>query len=474
MSPVLSPTLAFTILAVFGIVWIWFGYWLGRNNRTLADFMLAGRNVGLALATATAMATWVTSNTTMTAPQLTYELGVWGMVGYSLGAVGLILFSPLATRIKALLPEGYTSGDFIRLRYGVTAWRVFLVISFCYALGWLISLGMAGGILVNALSGIEYRVGMTVILIVCVSYTLLGGLRAVIATDFVQTLIILIGVVVVAWMVIDRIGIEPLHTAVLDRRPMLLNLLFPAAIMFLFNNLLFGVGEIFHSNVWWSRAFAFGEGVGAKAYLIAGLMWLPIPIVAGFIALAAPALGITVPSSDMVGPLVAGEIIGAVGGVLVFIVIFSALASSLDSLLAATADLITQDVYRGHINPGASDEKCHRAGKWIIVGLGIFTWIMCYPRITTLAGLLYFTGAFVASAIWPIVFGLYFKRASASGATLGMVLGSATGLAAYFIIGFYVAALVSCAVSLFVMAAVSASQNASFDFKLLAMQTRMK
>ncbi|MBT8148205.1 MAG: sodium:solute symporter family protein [Gammaproteobacteria bacterium] len=467
MSPVLSPYLALLILIVFGVIWIGFGYWLGRKNETLSDFMLAGRNVGLALATATAMATWVTSNTTMTAPQLTYQLGVWGMVGYSLGAIGLLLFAPLATRIKSLLPQGYTSGDFIRLRYGKLAWRIFLLISFCYAFGWLVSLGMAGGILVNALSGIDYRIGMTFILVTCVGYTLLGGLRAVIATDFIQTLIIVLGVAIVAWLVIDNIGIETLHSSVVERRPMLLNLLFPASIMFLFNNLLFGVGEIFHSNVWWSRAFAFGHGIGGKAYLIAGLMWLPIPIVAGFIALAAPALGLTVPAADMVGPLVAGEVMGAAGGVLVFIVIFSALASSLDSLLAATSDLITQDIYRGHINRSATDEQCKIAGKWIIVGLGVFSWILCYPRITTLASLLYFTGAFVASAIWPIVFGLYFRRISSLGASLSMIAGSCLGLLAYFTIGFYVAALVSCAVSLVTILSFSLLEQEDFNFSTL-------
>ena len=139
----LSPGVAFIILFIFGVLWIFAGYYLGRKNKTLDDHMLAGRNVGLAFASATAMATWVTSNTTMTAPQLTYQLGVWGMIGYSLGAIGLLLFAPLAGRIKALLPHGFTSGDFIRERYGVMAWRIFLIISMCYAMGWLISLGRA-------------------------------------------------------------------------------------------------------------------------------------------------------------------------------------------------------------------------------------------------------------------------------------------------------------------------------------------
>ncbi len=48
-------------------------------------------------------------------------------------------------------------------------------ISFYYAFGWLISLGMAGGILVNALSGLPYELGMTIVLMTCVTYTLFGG-----------------------------------------------------------------------------------------------------------------------------------------------------------------------------------------------------------------------------------------------------------------------------------------------------------
>lgn len=470
--PVLSPLAAIVILVIFGLIWIGFGYVLGRKNRNLDDYMLAGRNVGLAFATATAMATWVTSNTTMTAPQLTYQLGVWGMVGYSLGAVGLLLFAPLAKRIKALLPHGFTSGDFIRQRYGVTAWRIFLIISLFYAFGWLISLGMAGGILVNALSGLDYRIGMSVILLVCVSYTLLGGLRAVIATDFVQTLIIITGVVIIAFLVLKDIGVEAMHTELREDHPMLLSLIFPAAIMFLFNNLLFGVGEIFHSNVWWSRAFAFRDKVGARAYTLAGLCWLPIPIVAGFIALAAPSLGLQVPSADMVGPMVVAELLGGAGAILVFIVIFSALASSLDSLLAATADLVTQDIYRGHINPGASDADCLRVGRRIILLLGLGTWLLCLPRITTLASLLYFTGAFVASTIWPIVFGLYYRWVSGTAAALAMLAGTLSGLYAYFAIGFYVAALVSCGVSLVVVVVASLLQRQVFDFAALATEEK--
>lgn len=463
----IDTSVAIVILVVFGFAWVLFGWWLGRRNRTVDDFMLAGRSVGLALASATAMATWVTSNTTLVAPQLTYQFGVWGMVGYSMAALGLILFAPMAKRIKSLMPQGFTCGDFIRVRYGKFAWYVFLIVSFCYALGWLVSLGMAGGILLHSLSGLDYHIGMTVILVICVGYTLLGGLKAVIATDYIQTIIILLGVLFIGFVCWRDVGLEAIYTNVSEQQPQLLNLLFPAAIMFLFNNIFFGIGEIFHSNVWWSRAFAFKEGIGKKAYLLAGLLWLPIPIVTGFVALAAGSLGVYPPSPDMVGPMVAANLLGGVGAVFVFIVVFSALASSLDSLLAATSDLITEDVYRGILRPHASNEHLFKVGKWVILGLGFGTWLLCLPRGTTLGELLNFTGAFVASTIWPILLGLYRTRLHGTWAALAMALGTLCGLLAYVNIGFYVAALSSCLVSLCVCATGLIFKDAQFDWKKL-------
>jgi len=466
-SAILDADVGWAILAGFSVLWVALGWYWGRNAGQLDEYVLAGRRVGLALGTATAMATWVTSNTTMAAPQLAFQIGIWGMLGYSLGSIGLLMFAPLATRIRALMPNGYTSGDFVRIRYGNTAWRVFLAISLFYSLGWLVSMGMAGGILIHALTGIPYHFGMTVILGICVGYTLLGGFRAVIGTDFIQALLILVGLIIIAFLAIQNVGFTRIHDAALAKRPELLDLLMPAAIMFLFNNLLFGIGEIFHSNVWWSRAFSFREGVGFKAYTLAGLLWAPIPVVAGFVALAVPALNLNVPAADMVGPMVTAKLLGATGAVVVLIMVFSALSSSLDSLLAATSILIVEDIYRRHFKPQASSEQMRRAAAWIIVGLGVLTWLLCAPRVTTLAELLYFTGAFVASTIWPIAAGLFWRRTNGTAAVAGMVLGSAAGLYSYFAIGFYVAALVGAAISMACVVLGTLVAPRELDWKLL-------
>ena len=466
-SAILPYAWGLILLLLLGITWIGLGIFWGRKAKSLEGFMLAGRNVGMGLGVATVMATWITSNTTMLAPQFALELGILGMLAYSTASCGLFLFAPLAKRIRQLMPHGFTSGDFIRLRYGKGSWLIFLVISLFYALTWLVSMGMAGGILLQALAGIPYVWGMSALLTVCVLYTVFGGLYAVLGTDFIQSLIILIGIVVVGCGIVLSSGIEDMYTHVATETPMLLNVLFPAALLALFNNLFFGVGEVFHSNVWWSRAFALQEGLGQKTYTIAGLLWIPVPIASGFLALSSGVLDINIPRPDMVGPLVSAHILGPIGSVVVFIVLFCSLASSLDSLLAATSDLITNDIIKTWWAPEASGQQLRRMATWVIVSLGVITWLVCLPQIGTLATVLFFAGPMVASTIWPIATGLYWPHANSHGAMWSMILGSGGGLLAYWSWGWYTGALIGTALSMGVVWVASRNNQTVFRWERL-------
>lgn len=464
---VLPASWGIGLLIAFSIAWIGLGLYWGRKAQGLDGYALAGRNVGLALGSATAVATWVTSNTTMLAPLFALQLGIWGMLAYSTASIGLFLFAPMAERIRDLMPRGFTAGEFIRLRYGRGAYLVFVGISLFYALTWMVSLAMAGGTVLEALSGIPYLVGMSAVLFVCVVYTLFGGMFAVIGTDFIQSCIILVGVVILGVASLNALDWGTIYQTIEVERPALLEVMFPAALMAIFNNLLFGLGEIFHSNVWWSRAFAMREGVGRKAYLLGGLLWLPIPVAAGFVALAAPALGVNVPRPDMVGPLVAATLLGKVGAVVIFVVVFASLASSVDSLLAATSDLITHDVVRPFLQD-RSPERLRKVGSRVIIGLGVFTWLVCLPRIGTLATVLFFAGALVGSTIWPIAAGLYWRQVNPTGAMWAMILGSVTGLIGYVTIAWYVAALIGTTVSMVVLVTTTLIRPRGFAWSRLA------
>ena len=470
-QPFLSPGIAWLLVVVFSVLWIALGVWWGRQGKGDADeFMLAGRNIGLALSTATLMASWVTGNTTLLAPEFGYRNGLWGMFSYALAGLGLILFAPLALRIKDLMPSARTSGDFIRLRYGRAAWWVFMVITAIYTLGFLITQAMGAGILLEALSGFDYRLGMVVVIGVSTIYTLCGGMRAVVGTDFIQSLLIMVLLLVVAALAYMRFPSSEVHQALVGNHPQRLNLLLPAGLLIAWNSALFSMGEVFHSNIWWSRVFASRRNVVFRSFVLGGLGWMTIPIVTGSIGLLALASNLEVPQVNMVFPVMTAQLLGAGGAALVFIVVFASLTSTLDSLLASTADLLAEDVFLKLFKPEASDRELKLATQWMVVLLGALTLLLSWPRLDSLASVLFFTGALVASTVWPVACGLYWPSASRTGAISAMLSGTACGLAAYWFIAPYCAAVLSAAVSAVVMIVSSRFFPAEFRWSQLQEQ----
>ena len=467
-TPLLSPGIAWALVVIFAVLWIALGVSWGRRGQGDADdYMLAGRNIGLALSTATLMASWVTGNTTLLAPEFGYRNGLWGMFSYALAGLGLILFAPLAIRIKQLMPRGRTSGDFIRLRYGRAAWWVFMVITAIYTLGFLITQAMGAGILLEALSGFDYRLGMVVVIGVSTIYTLYGGMRAVVGTDFIQSLLIMGLLVVVAVLAFQRFPLEQVHSNLAASHPDRLNLLLPAGLLIAWNSALFSMGEVFHNNIWWSRVFSSRTSVVFNSFILGGLAWMTVPVVTGSIGLVALADNLELPQVNMVFPVMASQLLGAGGSALVFVVVFASLTSTLDSLLASTADLVAEDVIFKLLNPQLSDAQLRQATKLVVVLLGLITLALSWPRLDSLASVLFFTGALVASTIWPVAYGLYWPQANRQAAIAAMVAGSTAGLTAYVQIAPYCAALISAAVSAVVMAVGTSLRPEQFQWHIL-------
>ena len=111
--------------------------------------------------------------------------------------------------------------------------------------------------------------------------------------------------------------------------------------------------------------------------------------------------------------------------------------------------------------------KLKLATQWMVVLLGGLTLLLSWPRLDSLASVLFFTGALVASTVWPGACGLYWPTASRSGAIAAMLSGTACGLAAYWLIAPYCAAVLSAAVSAVVMIVASRFWPAEFRWSQL-------
>lgn len=469
-EPFLSSGVAWTVLAIFAVGWISLGIFWGRNAKTTNQYLFAGRSVGLALATTTLMATWVTGNTVLSAPEQAYLLGIWGIIGYSFAGFGLLAFAPLSIRIKKLMPNGFTSGDFIHQRYGRWVWGVFMFISVFYFLGLMVTQGMAAGLVLQALTGFPYQVGLVVVVVVTTAYTFFGGMRAVIGMDFIQALLILVCLTTVAVWAYVTFGVGDVYRGLQENQPSALNLLLPAGLLYAWNTGLFAMGEIFHSNLWWQRAYSSPPRVNFRSFLLSGILWMSVPIVTGSIALVALALPgrFDIPQVNMTFPIVAAELLGPVGGVLILIIVFAALASTMSALFTTSSTLITEDFYRRFINPEATDQQVRNISRALIVALALLTIAMSWVYVTSVYGVLLLTGALVGACVWPIACGLYWEKSNRSAAFWALVLGSISGLVFYFAVSSFAAALLGFVVSAVIMVVGTLLKPQSFDWNTLS------
>ncbi len=466
MEPILPGAIAWIIVIGFGILWLVLGWFWGRKVKTSEDFMVAGRKVGLAAGSATIMATWCTANTVLAAPELGFQAGLWGMIGYGLGGVGVIWFGSVAKRIKTLMPAGLSSGEFIQIRYGKPTWVIYMILSNVYNLAFLVTQAMGGGLLLNLVFGIPYHVGMLLITTVCVVYTMVGGMKAVVGTDFIQSLMIMTSVVIVVPIIISKMGMANLYGGVMQNLPDRFDMLKPLGLMYAFNSAVFSLGEIFHSNLWWVRVHSMREDVVKKGWKAGGLMWMSIPVLAGAAGLVAIATNLDFPQMNMIFPMLAIQYLGGIGALLIIFVVLGAIYSSLDSLLAGVSSLLVNDIYCKRINPHASDEKIMKINKLTVLFLGVITAMFAWFQPGTMGQMIFFSAAMVCSMIWPIVFGLYSKEPSAEAAIAGMIAGSLAGVITAVFISSFGAAVASAIVSLPVFLIVMKMKKANFDWNL--------
>lgn len=469
MEVFISAPLALVIVGALSVMLLSFGFFIGKRiKKDSNDFLYAGRNVGLALSTATLIAAWVTGNTTMSAPEQGYTIGILACFGYAVAGLSLCIFAPLALRIKKIMPHGCTSGDFVRCRYGKAVWIVFLLISAWYFVGFLMTQAMAGGILLQSLSGLEYHIGMLLIMVVCTVYTLKGGLKAILSTDFIMAMLILVMLLVTAVLAFFKFSPAQVYDGVMTNKPELMNILSGVGIMYLGSNFLFATGEIFHSNIWWQRIYAAKEKVTFRSFILSGLIWTTVPIIAGSLAFVAVAEGYVVPQVNMVFPIVVSKLLGPAGSVLVLIIIYSALASTVSSVLTASSNLLVQDIYKRAFKPNASDEQIVKYVRYTIVGMAVVTVILVWNQPASMYQVLYLTGSAVAATIWPIAMGIYNSRVNRTAVLVAMICSVGLGLVAYFSISSYAAPVVSALVGLVIInIGTKLSPDTSFSFDQL-------
>jgi SSS family solute:Na+ symporter len=424
-------------VVVFGIA-LW-AYRQEQQDDTAAGYFLGGRNVGWFVVGASLFVSNIGSE---------HLVGLTGTGADSGVAVGQ--FEILASLILLLLgwvfvpfyvKSGvFTMPEFLERRFSKGS-RVYLtwISIVAYVLTKISVTLFAGGIVFEALMGVSFWTGALITVAFTGIYTIFGGLRAVVYTDMMQMVVLILGSILVTILGLVQLG-GP--SGLLDAAPEgFMSVWRPISDPdFPWTGILFGAPIL---AVWYwctdqvivQRTLAARDIDHARrGSIFAGyLKVLPIFIfvIPGVIAFALAESGqLTLDSPDQALPALVGAVLPAGLRGIVVAGLLAALMSSLSSVFNSTSTLITWDVYR-EWRPTASDRELVWVGRVATAGLTVagLAWI---PFIQNISSTLYTYLQSVQSYIAPpiaavFILGLAWKRINANGALTTLLVGFVLG-----------------------------------------------
>lgn len=201
-----------TALVVFVLIYlgvtIAIGLYATKFVSNTKDYLVAGRGLPLYMNTATVFATWFGAETVLSVSAVFVKDGLGGIPADPFGASFCLVFVALFFARSFYRMDLLTIGDFYKKRYGKgVEVLTSLAVTLSY-LGWTSAQLTALGIVFNSLSqgAISLNTGILIGAGVVLVYTTLGGMWSVALTDLFQSVIIVVGLVYVAWLLSGMAG----------------------------------------------------------------------------------------------------------------------------------------------------------------------------------------------------------------------------------------------------------------------------
>jgi len=188
------------------IIRIIIGFWASRKVKTNIDYVLAGRRLPLWMAAPSIMATWFAAETLMGSSSEAYSYGFQGVVFDPFGATMCLVIAGFFVVRLARRAEYVTIMDFFQQRYGTTMSVIGTITQIITYFGWTAAQIVAGGAILQALLGWPLALGMILVTLIVTFYTMLGGLWADTALDFMQMFLTAFGLLIITIAILNSVG----------------------------------------------------------------------------------------------------------------------------------------------------------------------------------------------------------------------------------------------------------------------------
>jgi SSS family transporter len=429
-----------TAVMIYLAVSIGIGLYAAKFVANSKDYLVAGRSLPLYINAATVFATWFGAETVLSVSATFVKDGLGGIPADPFGATFCLIFVAVLFARAFYRLDLLTIGDYYKKRYGKgVEVLTSLAVTLSY-LGWTSAQLTALGIVFNSLSGGSISLSQGILLgaVVVLIYTTFGGMWSVALTDLFQSVVIIVGLFIIAWIVSDNVGgvgRVVAHAAEAGKFQFWPTggskewLAFVAAWATL------AIGSIPQQDVFQRVTSAKDEQTAVRGTLIGALAYFCMAFVPIFIAYSALTLDAKMVQEllnqgDREVQLILPNFVLAhmplFAQVLFFGALLSAILSTASGALLAPTALFTENVIRPLFGQNISDKRFLLLLRVTLVVFTCGVLVFALNNTSTMYEMVQnaykvtLVGAFV-----PLAAGIFWKRATTQGALLSALAGLA-------------------------------------------------
>ncbi|MFY9329303.1 MAG: sodium:solute symporter family protein [Georgfuchsia sp.] len=421
---------------IYWLISVAIGLYAATRVHNTKDFAVAGRHLPFYMVTATVFATWFGAEAVLGIPATFLDEGLRGIVADPFGSSLCLILVGLFFAVPLYRMNLLTIGDFYKRRYGRTVeimTTLAIVVSY---LGWVGAQITALGLIFNVVSdgAISQVTGMWIGSSTILVYTIFGGMWAVAITDFLQMIVIVLGMLWIGGEISDQVG--GVGVVIGHARGAGLFEFWPALdikeiIAFAAAGMTMMLGSIPQQDVFQRVQSSKSEKIAMWGSVLGGSLYFAFAFVPMLLAYSAtlidPDMVARLKQSDsqMILPTLVLQHAPLFAQVMFFGALLSAIKSCASATLLAPSVTFSENILRPMF-PRLSDHKQLRMMRIVTFS---FTIIVTFYAIYSEASIFKMVeNAYqitLVSAFIPLVFGIYWRRATNQGALAAIFLGAA-------------------------------------------------
>jgi sodium/pantothenate symporter len=417
------------ILAILIVAWQT-GKHKHKAGKFMEEYFIGSRSMGGLVLAMTLISSYVGASSFIGGPGVAYNLGLsWVFLAciqvptafFTLGILGKKL-AIISRKIN-----GVTITDYLRARYESNLVIVLAsLMMLIFFIGTIVAQFVGGARLFESVTGLSYNFGLILFTAVVIIYTTFGGFRAVTITDAIQGIVMLLATGLLFFIILEKgNGMENIMKTILKTNPNLLTPDSNGAVskpFILSFWMLVGVG-VLGLPVTEVRCMGFKDSKAMHRAMIigtsiVGILMLGMHLVGVMGAAVEPGVEV----GDKIIPILAIKNMHPILAGVFIAGPLAAIMSSVDSLLIMSSAAIVKDLYINYIDKNPSESKIKKLSFATSLLLGIIVFILALnpPKLLVWINLFALAGQ-EAAFFCPILLGLYWKRANATGAAVSMI-----------------------------------------------------